>query len=191
MLTFCYRQTPARINIGLSSYVDTSRSHTTVSTKEGLIKMKVAKHHLWNTGIYLLPRCMFKPSTLSPTTATALSSYVGEPKLLLGEMFSGPDRKLKERNISTNSPPFYGLRATLQIMWLDCIQNPEVNMFNTETNKWYPYTVGLKLPARCACISGLREPVKHIRTSCLLAYLLLILLVNWFDYVKQRPTVPI
>lgn len=121
-----YRQTREHIDISFSSYVNTSRSHTTVSHKEGLIKMRVAKHHLWNTGIYLLPRCKFIPSTLSPTTATTLSSYVDKPKLLLAEMFTGPDAKLKQKEIQTNLSPFYGLRETLQIMWLDCIDNPEV-----------------------------------------------------------------
>lgn len=131
-LSVCNRPTPELIDIGFSSNIDIDRTRDEVSNERGVIKLKGAKHSLYNAGLYLLPKYALKPSTFPLATIDNLKSYLFEPRNLIDKMTRG-----YENNPTTARNAL--LRDTLKCIWSNVTTNPEVGettkrCFNCECN---------------------------------------------------------
>lgn len=99
-----------------------------VSSKTGVIRIKVAKHPLWTTGLLLLPKYTLRPSTLSATTITTLKHYLFEPRHLVSKMFRGFEINIKSAGRKDMRTAFFVLRDTVGIMWSNLMTHPEVRV---------------------------------------------------------------
>ena len=124
-----HRKTPEQVDIGCSSSIDMDRTHISVSSRKGVIKLQVPKHQLWNAGQCLLPKHQLRPTRLPKATVATLRGYFSEKsesRNLIRMMFSGRDWILKAAKKTTELSAAYEMRETLQIMWLGPIKNSRV-----------------------------------------------------------------
>lgn len=117
----CNRQTPECIDIGFSSNIDIGRTHIEVSSKRGVISMKVAKHPLYTAGRYLLPKYTLSPCTFPQATTAILKSYLFQSRRLLFKMTRG-----YENTPGKPRSAFLELRGTVKYIWSNVTTNPEV-----------------------------------------------------------------
>lgn len=122
----CNRETPERIDIGFSSNIDIGGTHIEVSSNKGVIKITVAKHSLWTTGHYLLPKYTMRPSTFAPATTATLKNYLFEPVKLISKMFRGLEIITKATSRMGEETPFLELRNTVETIWSNSVTKPQV-----------------------------------------------------------------